>query len=153
MDFYGRFSVVEEWTPVTTWGLSGYVVAALLIVWLACTGGHWVFLLDSANLAFHEAGHPLFGLLSDRLTVYGGTLGQLLFPLAAGVSFFRQRAALCFGWARICSISPSIWQMRVPGFCRWSATGSTTGLKSSAAGVCLTGMRALRLWCVSRVGW
>jgi hypothetical protein len=98
MDFYGRFSVDEEWTPVAAWGLSGYVVAALLIVWLAHTGGHWVFLLDSANLAFHEAGHPLFGLLSDRLTVYGGTLGQLLFPLAAGVSFFRQRAALSFAF-------------------------------------------------------
>ena len=40
----------------------------------------WVPILDSANLAFHEAGHPIFGLFSSRLMVYGGTLMQLLLP-------------------------------------------------------------------------
>ena len=98
MDFHGRFSVDEEWTPVTVWGLSGYAAAALLILWQTHSGERWVFLLDNANLAFHEAGHPLFGLLSDRLTVYGGTLGQLMFPLAAVFSFYHQRAALSFAF-------------------------------------------------------
>lgn len=90
-----------EWAPVTGWGLAGFAAAAMLILWLSHTGEHWVFVLDSANLAFHEAGHPLFGLLSDRLTVYGGTLGQLMFPLAAGISFYRQRKTLSFAFAAL----------------------------------------------------
>lgn len=88
-----------EWTPVTGWGLAVFAAAALLILWLAHTSEHWVFLLDSANLAFHEAGHPLFSLLSENLTVYGGTLGQLMFPLAAGFSFYRKRATLSCAFA------------------------------------------------------
>lgn len=51
----------------------------------------WVPILDSANLAFHEAGHPLFGLLSNRLAVYGGTLMQLLIPAACVFEMHRQR--------------------------------------------------------------
>ncbi len=89
----------DEWNPVTWHALCGYLVAALLILWLAHTEGHWVFLLDNANLAFHEAGHPLFGLFSERLTVYGGTLGQLMFPLAVIFSFYRERATVSVAFA------------------------------------------------------
>lgn len=85
--------------PVKVRGILTYALCALLILWLTHTGNRWVPLLDSANLAFHEAGHPLFGLLSERLTVYGGTLGQLMFPLAAGFSFYRQRAELSLAFA------------------------------------------------------
>lgn len=61
--------------------MPGYALAAWAGLLLLCqfTWG-WVPILDSANLAFHEAGHPLFGLLSDRLMVYGGTCMQLLMP-------------------------------------------------------------------------
>ena len=46
---------------------------------------------------FHEAGHPLFGLLlGERIAVYGGTLGQLAFPIVATVSFWWRREALPF---------------------------------------------------------
>jgi hypothetical protein len=55
--------------------------------------GGWVPLLDSANLAIHEGGHPLFALLSGRLGVYGGTLMQLAFPVAVAVHFHRQANA------------------------------------------------------------
>ena len=50
----------------------------------------WIPILDSANLAFHEAGHPLLGLLSARLMVYGGTLMQLLIPAACAWEFYRR---------------------------------------------------------------
>ena len=89
----------DDWTPVTNADVVAYILAALLILWLANSDPHWVYLLDSANLAFHEAGHPLFSLLSDRLTVYGGTLGQLMFPLAAGISFYRQRTTTSVAFA------------------------------------------------------
>jgi hypothetical protein len=54
---------------------------------------HWIPLLDSANLALHEAGHPLVGIFSSRASVYGGTLFQVLFPLAVAVHFRRAENA------------------------------------------------------------
>ena len=61
----------------------------------ACIGFHWLSpegwfpLLDSANLAVHEAGHPLVSIFSTRATVYGGTLFQLFFPLAVAWHFYH----------------------------------------------------------------
>lgn len=73
--------------------IKGLDVAATTLVFLVLAGfimsGDWVPLLDSANLAFHQAGHPLAGLLSERLTVYGGTLLQLPFPVLAVIHFSR----------------------------------------------------------------
>ena len=86
---------------MTAAGLAGFAACALVVLWLSHSGERWVFVLDSANLAFHEAGHPLAGLLSARLAVYGGTLGQLAFPVAAGISFWRQRAQLSFAYAML----------------------------------------------------
>lgn len=65
-----------------------------------CSEPGFVFLLDHANLLFHEAGHPFYGLFSERLAVYGGTLGQLTFPVILMVSFWRKRHAVSFaaGW-------------------------------------------------------
>lgn len=62
---------------------------------VACVGFHWFSpdgwfpLLDSANLAVHEAGHPLVSIFSARATVYGGTLFQLAFPLVVALHFYR----------------------------------------------------------------
>ncbi|MNL22612.1 hypothetical protein D3C87_1439660 [compost metagenome] len=47
-------------------------------------------LLDSFNLLIHEAGHPLFGFFGEFMGFAGGTLMQLLIPVAFLVSFFRQ---------------------------------------------------------------
>ncbi len=61
-----------------------------------CLGFHyvgqasWVPILDSANLALHEAGHPLVGVFSNRLMVYGGTFFQLVFPVAVARQFRKQ---------------------------------------------------------------
>lgn len=76
-------------------GVSGGGVIAVAAFALICLGFHafseqgWVPILDSANLAIHEAGHPLVGILSQRATVYGGTLFQLAFPLAVALHFRR----------------------------------------------------------------
>ncbi len=75
-------------------------VAALFLLCHAQWG--WVPILDSANLAFHEAGHPLFGLLASGLMVYGGTLMQLLMPAAAAWQLRKQGKVggyhLCLLW-------------------------------------------------------
>ncbi len=58
--------------------------------------------LDGVNLAFHEAGHLFFGGFGTTLHFLGGTLGQLVFPVAAGFHFARRgerfEAAVCAIW-------------------------------------------------------
>ena len=56
--------------------------------------------LHMALLPFHEAGHVIFRLLGNFMMTLGGTLGQLLMPLAAGYALLVSRrdpfgAALC----------------------------------------------------------
>jgi len=69
---------------------------AVMVFAFVCLGFHWfgshgwVPILDSANLALHEAGHPLVGIFSQRAAVYGGTLFQLAFPLAMTWHFHRE---------------------------------------------------------------
>jgi len=93
----------QEWRPVSTPAYLAATAGVILVCWLANTGQRWVFLLDTANLAFHEAGHPFFGLIfGENITVYGGTLGQLVFPIAAAGSFWWRRETvsftLCVAW-------------------------------------------------------
>ena len=55
-------------------------------------------LLDFVNLAFHEGGHIVFGLLGNRfIMVCGGTAMQLLLPAAAAWHFYQrdERASAC----------------------------------------------------------
>ncbi len=73
-------------TPLAFGAVAGFAIACL--AFHLAMG--WVPLLDSANLALHEAGHPLVGILSQRLGVYGGTIFQLAFPLAAAWDFRRR---------------------------------------------------------------
>ncbi len=73
-------------TPLAFAAVAGF--AAVCLAFHLAMG--WVPLLDSANLALHEAGHPLVGILSSRLGVYGGTIFQLAFPLAAAWDFRRR---------------------------------------------------------------
>lgn len=86
-----------RWNKITGWQLMGFGLglAVFLALLLASTPG-FVFGLDHANLLFHEAGHPIVGLFSTRLEPYGGTLGQLVFPVALAVSFWRKGQALAF---------------------------------------------------------
>ena len=83
----------SDWLPVAGWQLLLVAGFAIMVLYLGNTGERWFPVLDSANLAFHEAGHPLFWLLNSRLGVYGGTLGQLALPLIVATSFWRRRQA------------------------------------------------------------
>jgi len=91
----------RPWKPVTSaafaWFSGGLVLFVLLM--LVSEPG-FVPLLDHANLAFHEAGHLFVGILSSQLEVYGGTIGQCVFPVVLIIGFWRQRAPLSFaaGW-------------------------------------------------------
>lgn len=83
---------LEPWGEVTTAQLVGVAAFAALVIALLFGGDPgWTPILDDANLAFHEAGHVIFGALGDTAELYGGVLGQLTFPLAAVAIFFAKR--------------------------------------------------------------
>jgi len=69
-------------------------------LWLALAYDY--HFLDGVNLLFHEAGHVFFGLLGETIGILGGTLGQFIFPTAAGVHFLLRGkqfdAAVCALW-------------------------------------------------------
>ena len=81
----------DAWKPVSTQALAGvglFAVLLLVLYWRSADG--WVPVLDGANLLIHEAGHPVIGIFSNRLMVYGGTIFQLLFPLLTAIHFSRE---------------------------------------------------------------
>ena len=92
----------HEWEPVTKGKLAAFAAGlAIFFVFLFWSEPGFVFLLDHANLLFHEAGHPIIGLFSQRIETYGGTIGQLVFPVVLAISFWRKGNALAFAAAWI----------------------------------------------------
>lgn len=85
------------------------IAKSLLLLALGAWGVYGAFhptafgLIDGANLLFHEAGHLFFSFFGEFLSVSGGTLFQLGFPLALGLVFiFQQKdafsASVMFWW-------------------------------------------------------
>jgi len=104
------FEGLDEWKPVSrpvAWfGLAFYVLFLLY----AAFDRSGFLLLDYANLAIHEAGHPLFGIFTGPdevglgyvLMILGGTLLELVVPLACAIAFYFRReitgVAFCIFW-------------------------------------------------------
>lgn len=85
---------LEPWEPVERHHLIGVGAFTAVVLVLLLTGDPgWTPILDSANLAFHEAGHKFYGLFGDTMSLYGGVLGQLTFPIVVAVVFFFRREA------------------------------------------------------------
>jgi hypothetical protein len=83
------------WTPP-------YIAAAVLLFAVMVPARQWLmrasWLPDFVNLAFHEGGHIIFGLIGVRfIMVAGGTLMQLLLPGAAILHFLKrgERLSAC----------------------------------------------------------
>lgn len=90
----------KEWDVVTKPKLFAFAIgAALFFTLILCSQTGFVFVVDHANLLFHEAGHPLIGFFSERLGPYGGTLGQLAFPCVLLVEFWRKGQPLSLAGA------------------------------------------------------
>lgn len=82
--------------------VAALAAGAALLAWSDATHGFLAAIVDGADLVFHEAGHPIFGLLGWRfLTILGGTLGQLAFPAIAAAVFFRRGRAVPFAAALV----------------------------------------------------
>src|SRR5215475_755996 len=93
-----RTVTLDEWQPVSRpAAVVAVVFYALFFLYAALDRSGFLF-LDYANLAIHEAGHPLFGLFGETPMILGGTLAELLVPLACAACFFlrREPAGLAF---------------------------------------------------------
>jgi len=107
---YFSSDYLGDWKPVSrTTGISWIVVFALFLLYAALNAPHILF-VDFANLAIHEAGHPIFGIFAGPdetgfgyvLMIFGGTLAELLAPLSCFAYFFFKRettgVAFCTFW-------------------------------------------------------
>jgi hypothetical protein len=82
--------------------VAALLAGAALLARSELTGGVLAAVLNGADLVFHEAGHPILGLLGSRFLMFlGGTLGQLAFPVAAAVTFLRRRQLAPLGVALV----------------------------------------------------
>jgi hypothetical protein len=86
-----RTVTLDDWKPVSRFAAVLAVVCYLLFLLYAAFDRSGFLFLDYANLAIHEAGHPLFGIFGDTLMILGGTLSELLVPALCAVGFFLRR--------------------------------------------------------------
>ncbi len=83
---------VREWAAGRSWW-----VRAPVLLWMAWILVHYwdapwySTVFHGIDLAIHEIGHILWAPAGEFLGFAGGTLTQLLAPVAAGVVFLRQR--------------------------------------------------------------
>jgi hypothetical protein len=89
----------EEWKPVSKAALVAWLIFYALFLLHALTNKSGFLIIDYVFLPIHEGGHLLFGYLGQTLMIWGGTLLQLLVPLALTIYFAYERhttgAAFC----------------------------------------------------------
>ncbi len=94
------------------WNLLGVSIASLYALYYACTSTTWHF-IDSADLMFHEAGHVIFLLFGEFISVCMGSGFQIFLPLFIAFYFLchRQRisGAICLMWVGINLINVSVY--------------------------------------------
>ncbi len=93
--FRAMFGKEWERTPAVQYVLFGAGFAGFVALLLASEPG-FIPIIDHANLLFHEAGHPLIGFFIKPLEPYGGTIGQLTFPVVLAIAGWRRGNLLLF---------------------------------------------------------
>ncbi len=86
----------------------GLVICLFLYSWYFLTAtmlelGDKPGFMHMINLVFHEAGHAVLFWAPQLLCSFGGTLGQLVVPLAIAIAFLVQKddrfsATVCMWW-------------------------------------------------------
>ena len=162
-----------HWQKINGLSFAGFVVGIVvfLVLLFACEPG-FIFGLDHANLLFHEAGHPFVGLFSNRLETYGGTMGQLVFPIVLAVSFWRKGEALAFAasviwffenWLNIARYMADARALQLPLlgggdhdwntiFTRWNVLEHDIQIATAVRIIAWSGMSIICLWAGWR-GW
>ena len=122
----GLFSPLESMDAMTFYGRC--IAFLLLVVWSWFLFGYdyrdgeigGSFMHDIL-LPIHEAGHVLFRPFGEFMMILGGSLFQLIFPLAIGIAFIVKNrdnfgAAIGFWWAGVSMVdlSPYIYDALHP---------------------------------------
>jgi len=80
----------------------GALTLAILGRGLTLSSGGVLWFIHLVDLVFHEAGHPIFGLLGRFMGALGGSLNQVLIPAVCTGSFLwhgqRAAAAVTLFW-------------------------------------------------------
>lgn len=80
-----------DWQPISTPGAIGWLAFYALFLIHAIINKTGFLIIDHVNLIVHESGHLLFGWFGRTLGVWGGTLMELLVPLALAAYFTISR--------------------------------------------------------------
>ena len=114
---------MNDFNPVTYYGRWIFVSILVYLTFRYANSplddsGYQSF-IDIPNLVFHEAGHILFRPFGEFMTVLGGSLFQVLFPLIFAIAFAYQydnwfAAAVCTWWAgeNLIDVAPYIADAR-----------------------------------------
>ncbi len=92
--------------------LLGVSIASLYAIYYASTSSQWHF-IDYADLIFHEAGHVIFMVFGEFISVCMGSGFQILLPLLISIYFFNRRqrisGTVCLIWTGINLINVSVY--------------------------------------------
>jgi hypothetical protein len=93
-----REALEEDWQPVSPAALIGWLAFYGLFLLYAILNKTGFLIIDNVNLIVHEGGHLLFGWFGPTLGLWGGTLNELLVPLALALyfAFHRQTTGAAF---------------------------------------------------------
>jgi hypothetical protein len=79
------------WRPLPRWEAGCWLAFYALFVFQLARGSGFLPMIDLVFVPVHEGGHVLFGYLGHGFMIVGGTLLQLLVPLALATYFCFQR--------------------------------------------------------------
>jgi len=88
------------------------ILASLYFLWCAYDPYQW-HLIDGVNLVIHEAGHIVFMPFGEFVMIAGGSLFQVIIPLAFVLYFFKKgdtySAALVMFWVGESVLNVSVY--------------------------------------------
>ena len=94
------------------------LVGVVLLAWLGWSAFHSEYgrlpLLGDVDVAIHESGHIIFMPFGRTMTILGGSLWQVVFPLVFAAYFLRWRrdmfaAMVCVWWSALNLLDVSIY--------------------------------------------
>ena len=95
-------NLTEPWRPTPRWAVGAWLAFYALFLFELARGSGFLPMIDLVFVPIHEGGHLLFGYLGHGFMVAGGTLLQLLVPLALAIYFSFQRQIAGVGFCMFC---------------------------------------------------
>lgn len=79
----------DGFKPVSRVEAIGWTIAFVAFMLYARANSSGFLFIDNANLMIHEVGHTMFSWAGYTMTILGGTLLQVMVPLACALFFIR----------------------------------------------------------------